>query len=158
LSWRENNEGGSEFALPSGNIVTRRFARFLFVGIAAAAVNVLSRVLISYFVRFEYAVALAFPIALTFAFVMSRFFVFQTSRRPVWEQYLRFWLVNLVALIQVWLISVGLDYWLFPAIGWTFHAELLAHIIAVCSPVFTSYYAHRIFTFGEKSEARGNDG
>src|SRR5471030_1905611 len=135
------NEEDLEFA-PRSGIVTRRFARFLFVGVAAAAVNILSRVLISYFVRFEYAVALAFPIALTFAFVMSRFFVFEVSSRSVWEQYLRFWFVNLVALIQVWLISVGLIYWILPTIGWTFHAELIAHTIAVCSPVLTSYYAH----------------
>lgn len=141
------NEEGVEFELPTGSIVTRRFAKFLFVGVAAAAVNILSRILISYFVRFEYAVALAFPIALTFAFVMSRGFVFEDSKRPVWRQYFRFWLVNLAALIQVWLISIGLTYWIFPAIEWTFHAELIAHTIAVCSPVLTSYYAHRAFTF-----------
>lgn len=144
------NGDSSELAQPAGRPVNNRFARFFFVGIVAAAVNIFSRVLISYFVRFEYAVALAFPIALTCAFVMSRLFVFEASTRPVWEQYLRFWLVNLVALIQVWLISVGLTYWFFPAIGWTFHAELLAHTIAVCSPVLTSYYAHKVFTFSEK--------
>ena len=66
---------------------------FLFVGVAAAAVDVVSRVLISYFVRLEYAVALAFPIALTFAFLMSRLFVFESSQRSVWLQYLPFgWL------------------------------------------------------------------
>ena len=130
-----------------GSAVSRRFARFLFVGVAAAAINILSRVLISHFVRFEYAVALAFPIALTFAFLMSRLFVFESSRRSVWQQYLRFWLVNLFALVQVWLISVGLLNWVFPAIGWTFHAELVAHTVAVFSPVLTSYYAHKVFTF-----------
>ncbi len=140
-----------EFTLPYGSVVTGRFARFLFVGVAAAAVNILSRILISHFVRFEYAVALAFPIALTFAFLMSRFFVFQVSKRSASQQYLRFWLVNLVALVQVWLISVGLTYWIFPAIGWTYHAELIAHTIAVCSPVLTSYYAHKLFTFGGDS-------
>jgi putative flippase GtrA len=142
---------GLEFARPTGGLVNSRFARFFLVGVTAAAVNIFSRVLISYFVRFEYAVALAFPIALTFAFVMSRFFVFKASKRPVWEQYLRFWLVNLVALVQVWLVSVGLTYWFFPAIGWTFYPELLAHTIAVCSPVLTSYYAHKVFTFSEKT-------
>lgn len=141
---------GDRLARPRGTVANNRFARFFLVGVAAAAVNIFSRVLISYFVRFEYAVALAFPIALTFAFVMSRFFVFEASKRAVWEQYLRFWLVNLAALIQVWLISVGLSYWLFPAIGWTLYPELLAHTIAVCSPVLTSYYAHKLFTFSEK--------
>src|ERR1700686_4417768 len=95
--------------LTSGSVVNGRFGRFLFVGVAAAAVNILSRVFISNFVPFEYAVALAFPIALTFAFSMLRFFVFETSQRSGWEQYFRFWLVNLAALVQVWLISVGLS-------------------------------------------------
>ena len=78
---------------------------------------------------------------------MSRFFVFKASQRSGWEQYLRFWLVNLAALAQVWFISVGLSFWVLPAIGWTFHAELVAHTVAVCSPVLTSYYAHKVFTF-----------
>jgi putative flippase GtrA len=130
-----------------GSIVDKRFARFLLVGVVAAAVNVVSRILISHFVRFEYAVALAFPIALTFAFLMSRLFVFEISQRSVWQQYFRFWLVNLLAFVQVWLVSVGLTNWVFPAVGWTFHAELIAHTVAVCSPVLTSYYAHRLFTF-----------
>jgi putative flippase GtrA len=136
--------------------VTSRFARFLFVGVAAAAVNIVSRVLISYFVRFEYAVALAFPVALTFAFVMSRTFVFERSRRAVWDEYLRFLLVNLAALVHVRLVSVGMAWWLLPAIGWTFHAELVAHTVAVGSPVLTSYYAHKLFTFREKYETPGS--
>lgn len=131
--------------------MTSRFARFLVVGVLAAAVNIVSRVLFSYVVRFEIAVVLAFPIALTFAFLMSRLFVFELSERSVWNQYGRFFLVNLAALAQVWLVSVGLTYWVFPTIGWTFHAELVAHTIAVCSPVLTSYYAHRVFTFGKSS-------
>jgi putative flippase GtrA len=133
--------------------MTGRFARFVLVGALAAVVNIVSRVLFSYVVRFEIAVILAFPIALTFAFAMSRLFVFEPSVRSVWTQYGRFFLVNLAALVQVWLVSVGLTYWIFPAVGWTFHAELLAHTIAVCSPVLTSYYAHRVFTFGKSSEA-----
>lgn len=119
----------------------------MLVGAAAAAVNILSRVAISQFVRFEYAVVLAFPIALTFAFVMSRWFVFESSGRNVPVQYLRFLIVNLFALVQIWLVSVGLTRFLFPAIGWTWYPELLAHTLAVASPVFTSYYAHKAFTF-----------
>src|SRR6185295_2225058 len=90
LSSPANNERESGLAPPAGSFVTGRFARFLAVGAAAAAVNILSRALISYFVRFEYAVALAFPIATTFAFMMSRTFVFERSRRAVWDEYFRF--------------------------------------------------------------------
>jgi putative flippase GtrA len=133
--------------------MTNQLARFLMVGAFAAAINIVARVLISNFVPFEVAVALAFPIALTFAFAMSRLYVFQASRDTVWKQYLRFWLVNLAALVQVWLISVGLSNWIFPAIGWTDHAELLAHMIGVASPVLTSYYVHKVFTFGTQERS-----
>jgi putative flippase GtrA len=124
-----------------------RFARFVIVGAAAAAVNIVSRVVFSNFVRFEYAVVLAFPVALTFAFLLSRQFVFETSERRATRQYLRFTGVNLMALVQVWVITIGLNDWVFPFLGWTYHAELLAHTIGVGSPILTSYYAHKYYTF-----------
>ncbi|MBB4375062.1 putative flippase GtrA [Bradyrhizobium sp. cir1] len=127
-----------------------RFARFLIVGVLTAAVNMLARVLMSRFVPFEYAVALAFPIALTFAFAMSKVYVFQMSEVVARRQYLRFLLVYSVALVQVWLVSVGMRYWILPAIGWAYHPELVAHTVAVCSPVLMTYYAHKVFTFRQR--------
>jgi putative flippase GtrA len=138
----------ASFELDLGRIVNRPFARFVFVGGAAAATNIVSRVLLSEIVSFSSAVVLAFPVALTFAFLMSRRFVFDGAEGSALNQYFRFFLVNLAALGQVWLISVGLAEWLLPAIGWTHHPELVAHTIAVGSPVVTSYYAHKVFTFG----------
>ncbi len=63
------------------------------------------------------------------------------------RQTLRFALVNLVALAQVWVVGVGLARIVFPKIGFVWHAELVAHIIAVLSPVLTSYFAHKHFSF-----------
>lgn len=134
----------------AGASVKNRFARFLIVGVLTAAVNILARVLISKSARFEFAVALAFPIALTFAFVMSKVYVFQISKSSAWRQYLRFLLVYSAALVQVWLVSVGLRYWIMPAIGWAYQPELVAHTLAVCSPVWMTYHAHKVFTFGQK--------
>ncbi|MCK1429192.1 GtrA family protein [Bradyrhizobium sp. 87] len=134
----------------AGASVKTRFTRFLIVGALAAAVNIVARVLISRSVRFEYAVVLAFPVALTFAFVMSKVYVFQTSQSSGWQQYLRFLLVYLAALVQVWLVSVGLMHWIMPTIGWEHHPELVAHTVAVCSPVLITYYAHKRFTFKQR--------
>jgi putative flippase GtrA len=135
----------------------RRFARFVIVGIGAAAVNIVSRVVFSNFVRFETAVVLAFPVALTFAFLLSRQFVFEKSERQTGRQYVRFTIVNLIALFQVWLITIGLNDWAFPFIGWTYHAELLAHTIGVGSPILSSYYAHKYYTFKAHTAADIND-
>lgn len=124
-----------------------RFARFLMVGIVAAAINIASRIALSTVLPFEVAVVGAFLIALTAAFLTFRSFVFERSERSFTVQYFRFSLVNAIALIQVWLVSVGLLRWVFPYIGWNFQAELISHIIGVGSPILTSYFAHRAFTF-----------
>ena len=126
------------------------FLRFLLTGGFAAGVNILSRIALSQIMSFQVAVVIAYLIGMTTAYVLARAFVFQRSGHRVQTEYLRFTIVNLVALAQVWLVSVGLALWLFPAIGYTFHAELVAHVIGVASPVFTSYYGHKLFTFRRK--------
>ena len=123
------------------------FVRFIIIGAVAAAVNVGARAALNQYVAFEWAIVLAFPIALTFAFIANRRWVF-TSEIPAWYvSYWRFLLVNLAALVQVWVISVGLARLVFPTIGLTWHAELIAHTVGVLSPVITSYYAHKHYSF-----------
>ena len=123
------------------------FIRFVIASGLAALVNISMRLLFSQLVSFELAVALAFPFGLTTAYLLSRRFVFGRSGDSVSAQYVRFTIVNLFALLQVWLLSVGLANWLFPKLGFTWHAELIAHTIGVLSPVVTSYYGHKLFTF-----------
>ncbi len=47
------------------------------------------------------------------------------------------------------IVGVGLDRFVFPAVGFTWHAETVAHVIAVASPILTSYVAHKYFSFAE---------
>ena len=144
--WSLKNEQSKPFE-PAANDVTGRFTKFVVVGIGAAAINIVSRAIFSQFVIFEIAVVLAFPVALTFAFLLSRHFVFEQSEHQSGGQYARFAVVNLVALVQVWLVTISFNEWLLPYIGWTWHAELLAHAIGVGSPILSSYYAHKYYTF-----------
>ncbi|MFN4018844.1 MAG: GtrA family protein, partial [Reyranella sp.] len=67
------------------------------------------------------------------------------ARSELW----RFVLVNMLALVQVWIVSVGLARWLFPASGFTFHADTVAHVIGVLFPVLTSYVGHKRFSFAK---------
>jgi putative flippase GtrA len=127
------------------------FVRFVLIGGAAAALNIAVRALLGLYLAFEWAVALAFPVALSFAFAANRCWVF-AQRATDWRiAYWRFFLVNLAALAQVWLISVGFYRLLFPMIGFTWHAELVAHTVGVLSPVVTSYYAHKHYSFKESA-------
>jgi putative flippase GtrA len=127
--------------------VNAEFFRFVLAGGIAAAVNIVARLLLSAVVRFDVAVALAYLVGMATAFILNRQFVFDRSDRRVHSEVMRFVLVNLAALVQVWIVSVGLAEWLFPKVGLTWHAELIAHVIGVLSPVAASYLGHKHFTF-----------
>ena len=126
---------------------TASFLRFVTVGAVAAAANIGARALFDLYMPFELAVALAYGIGLSVAFMGNRAWVFTGVTLDWRVSYWRFFLVNLVALAQVWLVSVGLYRFFFPVIGFTWHAELVAHIIGVASPMVTSYYAHKHYSF-----------
>ncbi len=125
----------------------RQFFSFLVVGGTAAIINLLTRILFSQAVIYEIAVVLAYVIAMTCAFLMNRRFVFDGRDGDTRSQYLRFAIVNLLALAQVWLVSVGTLRMIFPAIGYTWHAETVAHALGVMSPVITSFFGHKYYTF-----------
>jgi putative flippase GtrA len=124
------------------------FLRFLLVGGAAALLNIFARLTFNLWMTYELAIAVAYLVAMTTAFVLNRTYVFHARKRAILGQYLRFTIVNLVALVQVWVVSVGLARWLFPLVGFEWHGHAVAHTIGVLSPVVTSYVGHKVFTFG----------
>jgi putative flippase GtrA len=56
-------------------------------------------------------------------------------------------LVNLVALLQTWLVSMALEFYFLPNLGVTLFRSELAHGIGVIVPVFTSYIGHKRWSF-----------
>ena len=126
---------------------TRRFIAFLLTGGLAAAVNVASRLVFDRVMPFEAAVTLAYIVGMTTAFFLARLFVFEASGRSLHVDYGRFALVNMAALLQVLVVSVGLAKLVFPAVGFDWNAELVAHVIGVLSPVLVSYQGHKRFSF-----------
>ena len=127
--------------------MSRQFILFVAIGGFAAGVNLLARIVLNTFMDFELAVILAYPFGMTVAFLLNRKYVFAGEGGHAGGQYFRFFLVNLVALAQIWVVSVGLALWLFPALGWTWHADIIAHGIGLASPIVTSYLAHKHFSF-----------
>lgn len=124
-----------------------RFLRFLLTGGVAAGVNVGSGIVFNLLLPYEFAIMFAYLAGMTTAFVLARLFVFERAGSTVQSQYLRFAIVNVVAFAQVWLVSVGFARFFFPWLGWTWHTETLAHMIGVASPVVTSYFGHKLFSF-----------
>jgi len=128
----------------------KRFVLFVLAGGTAALVNILSRIALNWVMPYEVAIIVAYLCGMTTAYLLNRYFVFAASGRGVASEYTRFALVNLAAVAQVWIVSVGLARLAFPASGFTWHAETVAHVIGVAIPVFTSYLGHKHFSFAAK--------
>jgi putative flippase GtrA len=126
----------------------RRFLMFMVAGGLAALVNILSRLILSQAIPFGISVVVAYLIGMTAAFLMNKFFVFENSGRSPSSEYLRFSIVNLAALVQVWGVSMLLARVVFPYFNFDWHAETVAHVSGVLSPVLVSYYGHKKFSFG----------
>lgn len=125
------------------------------IGGFASLVNFSARILIDRVTTYEAAIVLAFPVALTTAFLLNRAFVFD-ARQSEWKgQYWRFLVVNLLALVQVFVVTVALARLVFPATGLVWHAEAIAHAIGLASPILTSYWAHKRYSFAAPKAAPG---
>lgn len=131
----------------NGGTGTRRFASFAVTGGFAAICNVGSRLLLSKVMRYELAISIAYLIGMIVAFLLARRLVFEASQQPWRHELARFATVNVASFAQVWLVSVGLARYFFPWVNFGWHAESTAHLIGVASPLLSSYYAHKNFTF-----------
>ncbi|MGO9895632.1 MAG: GtrA family protein [Bryobacteraceae bacterium] len=136
----------------TGKGVPREFISFMITGGIAALINIGARIVFNLFMRFEIAVVVAYLCGMTTAYVLARYFVFERSGRAMHDEYIRFTLVNLAAIAQVWIVSVGLADFGFQWLGFTWHSYTVAHVIGVAVPVFTSYIGHKRFSFARRVE------
>jgi putative flippase GtrA len=120
---------------------------FLITGGTAAAVNFCSRIIYNLWLSFSLSVIIAYLTGMITAFVLAKLFVFKESQQSVHRSILFFTLVNLVAVLQTWLISMGLAYYLLPSLGVTLFAKEISHATGVVIPVFTSYLGHKRWSF-----------
>ncbi|MEL6568908.1 MAG: GtrA family protein [Pseudomonadota bacterium] len=130
-----------------------RFVRFVLVGGGAAGVNIASRWALSFVMGYQLAIVVAYLIGMLTAFILMRIWVFEESGDGAGKELVKFAIVNGVALVQVWAVSMGLVLYILPAIGWTWEPKLVAHTIGVLSPVITSYLGHKYFSFGGSRSA-----
>ena len=127
--------------------VRTEFIQFLLVGGFAAGVNFICRIALNEFMSFRWAVFIAYLFGMLTAFLLSKFFVFEKSGKHHMHELRDFTLVNILAVIQVWLISVGLAEYLFPALDYSFYAKEVAHLVGLMIPAITSYLGHKHFSF-----------
>ena len=132
------------------DFTSREFLLFLGTGGLAALINFGSRFLYNRYVGFSSAVILAYLTGMVAAFFLAKMFVFQKSKHSMARSVLYFSLINVLALVQTWGVSMALAYWILPAVGILRFSEEIAHLGGIAVPVFTSYLGHKYFSF--KSE------
>jgi len=136
---------------PLRAIARKEFFRFLAVGGFAAAINMVARYLLNFFMGYSAAIVLAYLFGMITAFLLSKYLVFAASGQHAATELVRFGLVNLAAVLQVWLVSVGLAEWIFPAIGVGAYRHDIAHVIGVLVPAVTSYIGHKHYSFARRN-------
>lgn len=127
--------------------MSRQFVAFLVTGGIAAAVNFGSRILYDLWLDFSTAVIVAYITGMVTAFLLAKIFVFKDSTQSVQRSAAFFVLVNGIAILQTWAVSMGLAYYLLPAMGVTRFVPEIAHAVGVAVPVFTSYLGHKHWSF-----------
>jgi putative flippase GtrA len=110
-------------------------------------VNFGSRIVYNHGFSFSAAVILAYITGMVTAFILAKLFVFTESRQDIRRSVFFFCLVNVVAIAQTWVISMGLAYYVLPAMGVTRFVPEIAHAVGVAVPVFTSYVGHKRLSF-----------
>ena len=126
---------------------SKRFMSFLIAGGLAALVNFGSRFLYDVFVTYTIAIILAYITGMVTAFYLNKLFVFQKSIHSTRKEFFYFTLVNVLAIVQTVLISLGFYYWVLPWLEIDFYNKSVAHALGVAFPVFTSYFGHKYLSF-----------
>jgi len=127
--------------------LSKQFILFLITGGTAALVNFGSRIVYNQWVSFSGAIVLAYLTGMVTAFVLARWLVFKLSEQSFARSAMLFCAVNVIAVVQTWLISMGLAMYVLPYWGVTRFAAEIAHAIGVAIPVFSSYLGHKHFSF-----------
>lgn len=126
--------------------------KFLFYGGVASIVHILSRFVLSFFVSYRIAIVLAFFVGMATGFVLFKTLVFESkSSQKTFREVVWYIFVNMLALVQTYLISIGLSEHVFPWARMNVRPYDVAHIIGVLVPVITSYFGHKYLTFAGKN-------
>lgn len=120
---------------------------FLVAGGISACANIAIRHGLSQWLPFELAVFLAYLAGMLIAFTLMRRFAFQAASTATHVQLSRFAAVNVWGLLQTLVLSSLLLRYALPRLGIDWHAELIAHTVALGCQSVTSYVGHRFFTF-----------
>lgn len=126
---------------------SKQFLYFLLSGGIAMVVNFLSRIVLNFWLSFSISVITAYIVGMITAFILMRLFVFNKTQKSLSHSAWVFVFVNLFAILQVWVVSMSLNYYVLPWLNITFYAPEIAHLIGLAVPTISSYIGHKYWTF-----------
>lgn len=128
---------------------TKQFIGFVAVGVVAALLHWLARLILSIWLPFSSAVVIAYIVGMAVAFILNRIYIFPVSDKAMSVQARDFVLVNLSFFPVVWFASLKINAWLKTFEIWI-NSEALAHAIAISLPMFITFLIYKFFAFKEK--------
>lgn len=128
------------------HFLNTQFLAFLAVGSLAAAIHWLCRYFLSYWISFEYAVAIAYVFGIASAFILNKIYVFPNTNRSVNKQMRDFVLTNVAFFPVVWVMSILLVSVLSSA-GVTMYTEGIAHGVAISIPMMATFLIYKFIAF-----------
>lgn len=126
---------------------SKQFISFLITGGIAATVNFLSRIFYNQYCSFSTSVIFAYLTGMVTAFILAKMFVFKSSTQTIRNSAFIFALVNVLAAAQTWVISMTLNFYILPVLGFENHIAEIASAVGIAFPVFTSYLGHKRWSF-----------
>jgi putative flippase GtrA len=135
---------------------TAQFLRFLIVSGGALLVHWAARMVLDIWIDYGAAVVVAYGVGILVGYTLNRIYVFPKSGRAARTELLLFLAVNLVSFPPVLFLSWLLGRVLLPHVLPATFAEAAGHGIAITSPVFFNFAAHKYVTFQQKSKAETN--
>ena len=124
---------------------SKQFLYFIISGGIAALVNFFSRIALNFIFSYEVSIVLAYCFGMLTAYILTRKYVFLSNANIV-KSAVKFIIVNLIAVLQTYFISVYLNRY-FESINFNFYSKELAHMVGIIVPVFTSYVGHKYYSF-----------
>jgi putative flippase GtrA len=125
---------------------TGQFFGFLAVGGLAAFLHWASRILLSNWLSFSWAVIIAYCIGMLVAFFLNSYFVFPKSNKSKVKQARDFILTNVLFFPVVWASALVLNY-IMISFGFVTHSEAIAHGVAVGLPMVATFLIYKFFAF-----------
>ena len=125
----------------------KQFVLFIITGGTSAIINILSRIILSNFFRFEIAILISYGIGMITAFFLAKKYVFLNSNKSIKKSFPAFALVNLISVLQTFFLSIFIKKWLIIFFDNLSFIELIAHTCGLGILVFTSFYGHKYITF-----------